>query len=88
MICCIDANLGSENNATYAVVTLIQKVSQALDKGKTVVGVNLDVKKTFDTVDHVILLKKSHRFLRVLSISYYMSMISHVHPTYCLQFYL
>ena len=36
----------------------MEKVSKALDTGKYVVGVFLDLKKAFDTVDHIILLEK------------------------------
>ena len=36
----------------------MERVSKALDTGKYVVGVFLDMKKAFDTVDHAILLKK------------------------------
>ena len=36
----------------------MEKVSKALDTGKYVVGVFLDLKKAFDTIDHTILLEK------------------------------
>ena len=53
-------NLDSENNiqpAMHAIITLVEKVSKALDEGKIVVGVFLDLKKAFDTVNHTILLR-------------------------------
>ena len=37
---------------------LVDKITEALDQGETVVGVFLDFCKAFDTVDHNILLKK------------------------------
>ena len=46
------------HSTSHAVIALVDKVSQALDKGKIVVGVFLDLKKAFDTVDHDILLRK------------------------------
>ena len=41
-----------------ALVTLIDKVTEALDKGECIIGVFLDFSKAFDTVDHDILLQK------------------------------
>ena len=41
-----------------AIITLVERVSKALDTSKYVVGVFLDLKKAFDTVDHSIILKK------------------------------
>ena len=41
-----------------ALITLIDKISEALDQGELVIGILLDFSKAFDTVDHGILLKK------------------------------
>ena len=44
--------------STYmAMVTLIEKISEALHRGDWVIGVFLDFSKAFDTVDHKVLLK-------------------------------
>ena len=43
------------HSTTHAIITLVEKVSKALDTGKIVVGVYLDLKKAFDTIDHQIL---------------------------------
>ena len=52
-----------KNHATsHAIITLTERVSKALDTGKIVVGVFLDLKKAFDTVDHNILLKKLEKY--------------------------
>ena len=41
-----------------ALITLVDKVTEALDNGDYVVGVFLDFSKAFATVDHSILLDK------------------------------
>ena len=41
-----------------ALIILLDKISEALDKGEYVIGVFLDFSKVFDTVNHSILLKK------------------------------
>ena len=41
-----------------ALITLIDKISAALDNGEIVVGLFLDFSKAFDTVNHTILLNK------------------------------
>ena len=45
-----------------ALITLSERVTKALDTGKYIVGVFLDLKKAFDTVDHSILLKKLEKY--------------------------
>lgn len=48
-----------KGKSTYmALITLIDKITKALDNGDIVIGVFLDFSKAFDTVDHKILLKK------------------------------
>ena len=46
----------------HAIITLVERVTQSLDTGKYFVGVFLDLKKAFDTVDHSILLKKLEKY--------------------------
>ena len=51
-----------KNNSTnHAIITLVERVPKALDTVKYVVGVFLDLKKAFDTIDHTILLRKWHK---------------------------
>ena len=42
-----------------ALIVLLDKISEALDRGECVMGVFLDFSKAFDTVDHSILLRKN-----------------------------
>ena len=55
---CNQFGFRKQHSTSHAIITLVEKVSKALDTGKIVVGVFLDFKKAFDTVDHTILLRK------------------------------
>ena len=46
------------HSTNHAVITLVERVAKALDTGKIVVGVYLDIRKAFDAIDHHILLRK------------------------------
>ena len=46
------------HSTNHAIISLVEKVNQALDSGKVLVGIFLDLKKAFDTVDHEILVDK------------------------------
>ena len=50
------------HSTSHAIITLVERVSKAVDTGKYVVGVFLYLKKAFDTVDHGILLKKLYLY--------------------------
>ena len=45
-----------------AIMMLVDKITEALDQGESVVGVFLDFSKAFDTVDHNILLQKMDKY--------------------------
>ena len=46
------------HSTNHAIMTLVEKVAKALDSGKIVVGVYLDIRMAFDAISHPILLKK------------------------------
>ena len=47
------------NHSTYvAIIQVVDKVTNAVEQHETTIGISLDLSKTFDTVDHKILLYK------------------------------
>ena len=45
-----------------ALIVLLDKISEALERGECVIGVFFDFSDAFDTVDHSILIKKKLRY--------------------------
>ena len=50
-------------STNFAMITLIDKISQALDKGNYVLGIFLNLSKAFDTGNHSILCKQKLKFM-------------------------
>ena len=51
-----------QHSCQQAIITLIDKITSCLDTGDIVIGVFIDLKKAFDTVNHKILLKKLYAY--------------------------
>ena len=47
-------------STTHALLELVQEITSSLDNNKYAIGVFVDLKKAFDTVDHDILAKKTY----------------------------
>ena len=52
----------SKHSTTHALISLTEKIREALDNNKYAFGIFIDLKKAFDTVDHNILLKKLEHY--------------------------
>lgn len=46
----------------YAIINMMQKIMDTMDKGEFACGVFVDLQKAFDTVDHNILVKKLYHY--------------------------
>ena len=66
------------NHPTYmALLILLENVGIALDNGECAIGVFLDFQKTFDTVDHDILLDKLYNYgIRGIDLEWFKSYMS------------
>ena len=51
-----------KHSTQQAIISLVQNITQSLDSGDIVIGLFLDLKKAFDTVNHDILLRKLHAY--------------------------
>ena len=50
------------HSSHHALITLVDKITQSLDSGDMMIGIFLDLKKAFDTVNHKILVKKLYSY--------------------------
>ena len=55
-------DLEKSHSSYIALMTLMDKFIESLDKGKYIMGIFLDFSKAFDTVDHEILLRKIYHY--------------------------
>jgi hypothetical protein len=65
------------HSTSHALLSITERIFQALDRGQVACGVFIDLKKAFDTVDHDILLHKlSHYGVRGVSKLWFQSYLS------------
>ena len=50
------------HSTNHAIISLVEKVNNAMDSGKISIDVFLDLRKAFETVDHCILLDKLYKY--------------------------
>ena len=50
------------HSTNHAIISLVEKVNNAMDSGKISICVFLDLRKAFDTVDHCIILNKLYKY--------------------------
>ena len=62
--CIYDLQFGfRENHSTnHAIISIIQKIQDAIKNNKIAVGIFIDLQKAFDTVNHAILLEKLNHY--------------------------
>ena len=51
-----------KHSTILALITLTDKIKRVIDNGEYAIGIYLDLKKAFDTVNHDILLKKLEHY--------------------------
>ena len=67
-----------KHSTQHAVISLVNNITNSLDSGNVIIGVFIDLKKAFDTVDHNILLKKVYSYgIRGAAYSWLASYLSH-----------
>ena len=67
----------AEHSPNLAMIFLVDKISNALEKGDYVLGLFLDFSKAFDTVNHDILfIKLEHYGIRGLALEWFRSYLS------------
>ena len=66
-----------QHSTSHAVLTIVERIRQCLDKGELACGVFVDLQKAFDTVDHEILLSKlSHYGIRGIANNWFRSYLT------------
>lgn len=59
---CSQFGFRSKCNTTHALLRMVERITKCLDERKSTIGIFIDLKKAFDTVNHPILLKKLEKY--------------------------
>ena len=51
-----------KHSTQQAIISLVNKIASCIDSGDLMIGVFLDQKKAFDTVNHTILIRKMYAY--------------------------
>ena len=62
LLCNSQFGFRHNHSTSHAIITLIEKISRALDTGKIVCGIFIDFRKAFDVIPHNTLLKKLYAY--------------------------
>ena len=62
IICNLQFGFRQHYSASYALINITENIRKALDEGNISCGVFVNLQKTFDTVDHQILLAKLNHY--------------------------
>src|SRR6218665_220383 len=72
------------HSTTFAIVEVVDKISEAMDRRQMTVGVFLDLSKAFDTIRHEILWAKlDHYGIRGLALDWFKSYLTGRTPQVC-----
>uniref|UniRef100_A0A671WXI2 Reverse transcriptase domain-containing protein n=1 Tax=Sparus aurata TaxID=8175 RepID=A0A671WXI2_SPAAU len=77
-----DQQYGFRANRTtsLALMEFVEEITSAIENKEYAIGIFLDLKKAFDTVDHDLLLKKMHMYgVRVVALSWFGSYLENRH---------